>query len=118
MKLHILIAALALSACATFQTPQQIVFNAEGIEIIGIRGATVYKQLPLCGGMNVKPPLCSTAAHVATVDVAITAADKSIEAAKRTVRDPAFGTTAARSSAVAASNAATALVDIVNALQK
>jgi len=121
MKLRLAIAAacIALAGCAgATETPQQIVFNAEATQIVGIRLATVYKQLPLCGGAMVMPPLCSTAENVATVDKALEAADVAIESAERVVRDPDFGADVGRSAAVAAREVANSLMIIITALQK
>lgn len=112
---------VALAACVgaapgAVDNPQNIVFAAEGAEIVAIRAATVYKQLPLCAPMG--PAVCSTAENVANIDQAIRAADAAVESAKRTVRNPAFDQGGAMAAAVAAREAVNALTTIVNTYSK
>ena len=99
-KLAALVAFLAITGCATVQTPQDAVFQARGAQNVALRTAVEYKRLPLCN-VPAKPP-CSDKAVVAQLQKADTVSDQALGAAESAVRSKNFGADIAYNSVTAA----------------
>ena len=119
MRLWMFLPALALAACQSIaiETPEQIVIAAGKTEIVANKAVTEYKMLPRSGGMVVVP-LCSPQANADLADKVLDAAATTIDAAEVTVRDPRFAGDTATKAALAASNAATAALQIITQIRK
>jgi len=111
MKRIALFVVAALTACATPQSPQEIVFQARSAQNVALRAAVEYKRLPPCA-VSVRPP-CSDKAIVAQIQKADITADTALAAAEAAVRTPGFGENIITSALVAAQAALAAFQTLV-----
>lgn len=112
LKMLLAVALLALaSACATPQSPQEVVFQARGAQNVALRAAVEYKRLTPCA-VPAKQP-CSDKAVVAQLQKADKVADTALAAAESAVRTPGFGANVIDSAVTAAKAALAAFQSIV-----
>lgn len=116
MKKLLVVALLALAACATTspQSPAQAVYAATLAYDTALSVAVAYRKLPPCvqgGG-----PICSDAAVVAKLQVADISAFAAINAAQRLVRDPKVGESASQAAVATAREALAVLTTITSTL--
>ena len=80
-----------LAACASMgqdATPAQRVFAATQVYEAALTAAVAYKRLPACS-VQPRPPLCSDAGVVATLQKADNVAAEALKSAQTVVRAPA-----------------------------
>ena len=111
-KLLAVLAVVALTACASVQSPQEVVFQARGAQNVALRAAVEYKRLAPCA-VPAKQP-CSDKAVVAQLQKADTVSDQALQAAESAVRTPGFGANVIDSAVTAAKAALSAFQAIVS----
>ena len=99
------------SAGDTTTTPQSATYSVKGQFNIGLSFATWYKSLPSCGAGA--PPVCSKPDFVDKIKLGANAANKAIQAAEDTVRSPNYDPGSATGLELAATNALSALLQII-----
>jgi hypothetical protein len=107
--------ALALGGCAaTSSTPSSAsqVYAAKNAYEAALVVAVQYNNLPRCGKPT-SPPICSEQSGIDAIRKANTAARTALDAAEKTVRDPAASASATAAASLAATNAVTAMQSIL-----
>lgn len=102
-----------LVACQqTGPSPSSAVYAAKNGYEAALVVAVTYNKLPRCGTPT-SPPLCSDQAAVNAIRKASDATATAIDAAEKTVRDPAINADIKSAATLSATNALTALQTIL-----
>lgn len=92
-------------------SPQNAVFAAKNAYEAALIVAVRYAETPRC---PVGAPICSDQKVVEIIRTSNNSARTALDAAEKTVRDPAFNTDTKTAAATAATNAVTAMQSILN----
>ena len=115
MKILPFLTILFLAACATPQTPQQAVYQAQTSYNAAATIAIQYIKLPKCKPASTK--LCSKPEVVMKVKKADIFAYNAIKEAQEAVRNPAFTKSTVSMVAISATSAVDAFVKITKDLE-